>query len=139
MLSGALDAEMTLDMEGISYRVAVHLGAASDSSVRDKEVIFLSPDSLSGMKVCETADGITVTQNGITTVQNERSRALLLAASLLSPGDVVRTETESEGKKVYTVYHLSDGRALYYDDDKGSLCRVEGDGYRATIERIEGK
>lgn len=137
MLSEALDAEMTLDADGITYCVTVHLGEVQEGGVRDAEVIFLSPDSLSGMAVRENADGVTVTQNGITTVGGERTRALLLAASLLCPAETVRASAESEGGRVYTVCRLSDGRALYFDGDTGVLSRIESDGCRATVMWIE--
>lgn len=139
MLSGALDAEVSLETEDILYRVTVHLGAVNEGGVRDKEIVFLSPDSLSGMTVRENAEGITVTQNGITAKGGESAHALLLAASLFSPDEIVRTEGKNEGRTAYAVYHLSDGRALYFDDNTGALCRVESDSYRASVAWIEAR
>lgn len=139
MLSGALDAELTLETEGLTYSVTVHLGAVNEGGVRDKEIVFLSPDSLAGMMVREMAEGITVTQNGITAKGGESAHALLLAAALFSPDEIVRTEGKNEGRMTYTVYHLSDGRALYFDDNTGALCRVETDSYRASVAWIEAR
>lgn len=139
MLSGALDAELTLEADGLTYRVTVHLGAVKEGGVRDAEVVFLSPDSLSGMTVRESADGISVTQNGIKTVGGERAGALLLAASLFYPDEIVRTESMAEERTLYTVCHLSDGRALYFDDNTGRLSRIVCDGCRATVAWIEAR
>ena len=135
-LSRALDAELTVTTDALSYRVAVHLGAQTEDGERDGEVVFLSPASLSGLTVRRTDGAYTVEREGLLSPRGETGD-LFLPALLLSPAEVVGRKRTVENQRAVTLLYSADGRTLCFDVETGALVRVEREDCSATIEWIE--
>lgn len=136
-LSHPLDAELTVNTGDLVYSVTVHLGATSDNGLRDCEIVFLSPASLSGMTARENADGRFLFFSEKTVALKGNGQELFLASELLSPGETVSTATSAENGREKTVVRFSDGRELSFDAESGTLLSVKGEGVSASVTWIE--
>ena len=135
---GALDAELTVHTDEITYSVAVHLGEVQEEGKREVELLFLSPESLKGMKVRSAKGSVTVEKEGLA-IEREHIGDLLLSAELLSPVEIVGRDRTVENERSMAVLYTSDGRVLYWDVQEERLVRVEKDSLSVTVEWIEAR
>lgn len=134
----AIDSELTVHGNEIVYRVAVHLGEVEEDGTRDAEIVFLSPDSLSGMTVRSFDGTVTLERDGILS-ERERAGELLMPVKLLSPAEIVGRERRVDEGRSKEILYASDGRAFYMDVQEERLERIEWGELFATVEWIEAR
>lgn len=133
-----LDAELTVHTDEITYAVAVRLGPMEEDGRREIELLFLSPESLKGMKVRSAKGSVTVEKEGLA-FERERVGDLLLSAELLSPAEIVGRDRTVEGGRSMAVFYTADGRAFYWDVQEERIVRIEREELSVTVEWIEAR
>ena len=142
LLKKSLDAEMTVEANGIEYRVSVHLGAVIENGTRDCEICFFAPDSLAEITATEKNGVRTLAFGEQCEVLSDKAfeasdMGFFLPAALLSPCETAAREIRSENGKRLLSVRLTDGRILTIDPASGQLLSIRMGDITATLSWIE--
>lgn len=133
LLSGAFDAEVTVEGEGLSYRATVRRYTDSDGT-KIEELTFLSPDSLKGIAATVRGDTAVLSRGELSvTLTGDGAERVLFPLSLLSGGNVIAHDGGREEDCDVLYCTLSDGRIMTVDARDGTLRAVR---YGDTVVRI---
>ena len=137
-VSSALDAELRVTVDGISYLVSMHLGAASADGTRDATLTVLLPEALKGMTFTVEDGNASFSHVGIDVpYPGVAEEGLFSLISLFAPCTVIARETATFCETPCVMLRTADRRRFYILPSSGTLLAVESDTVRATVEWIE--
>jgi hypothetical protein len=137
-VSSALDAELRVTADEVSYLVSMHLGAVSEDGTRDATLTVLLPEVLKGMTFSVEDGAASLSHVGIdVSYLGATEEGLFSLISLFAPCTVIARETATFGETPCVMLRTADRRRFYILPSNGTLLAVESDTVRATVEWIE--